>query len=49
MMAKTPKNVMTLLENVWERAKTASNKEREALEEYCNEVDEELGPDGIQP
>jgi peptidyl-dipeptidase Dcp len=49
MMAKTPENVMTLLENVWERAKTAANKERESLEEYCNEVGEELGPDGIQP
>ena len=49
MMAKTPENVMNLLENVWERAKTAANKEREALEEYCKEVGEDLGPDGIQP
>lgn len=49
MMAKTPENVMNLLENVWERAKTAANKEREALEDYCKEMGEDLGPDGIQP
>lgn len=49
MMAKTPENVMSLLENVWERAKTAANKEREALEEYCKEIGEDLGPEGIQP
>lgn len=33
-MAKTPKAVMELLENVWNRAKVSANTEREALEEY---------------
>ena len=33
-MAKTPENVMKLLENVWNRAKVSAEKERLALEEY---------------
>lgn len=48
MMAKTPENVMTLLENVWERAKVSANKEREALEAYCKDIGDTL-EDGIQP
>jgi peptidyl-dipeptidase Dcp len=48
MMAKTPDNVMELLENIWDRAKTAANKEREALEAYCKSVGDDL-PDGVQP
>ncbi len=49
MMAKTPENVNTLLENVWERAKAAANREREALEDYCREIGEDLGDEGIMP
>ena len=48
-MAKTPGNVMHLLENVWERAKVSANKEREALEEYCKEIGDDLGEEGVQP
>jgi peptidyl-dipeptidase Dcp len=47
-MAKTPEHVMTLLENVWERAKVSANKEREALEAYCKDIGDTL-EDGIQP
>ena len=36
-MAKTPKNVSTLLEDVWERAKVSANKERKELEDYVKE------------
>jgi peptidyl-dipeptidase Dcp len=47
-MAKTPQNVMALLENVWGRAKQSADREREALEEYVKESgDDLLG--GIQP
>lgn len=49
MMAKTPENVMELLENVWERAKVTANKEREALEDYCKDIGDDLGEEGIQP
>ena len=48
-MAKTPGNVMELLENVWERAKITANKEREALEDYCKEIGDDLGEEGVQP
>ena len=47
-MAKTPDNVMKLLENVWERAKSCANRERKALEDYCEEIGDSL-PDGVQP
>lgn len=47
-MAKTPENVMTLLENVWERAKVSADKERKALEDYCRQMGDVL-EDGIQP
>jgi len=47
-MAKTPENVMKLLENVWERAKEAADREREALEEYAKSSGESV-EDGIQP
>ena len=47
-MAKTPQNVMNLLENVWERAKVSANKEREALEEYLKD-EGIVFEDGIQP
>jgi peptidyl-dipeptidase Dcp len=47
-MAKTPENVMNLLENVWERAKVSADKEREALEAYLQEEGIEL-EGGIQP
>lgn len=47
-MAKTPGNVMALLENVWARAKLSADREREALEAYVRESgDDLLG--GIQP
>lgn len=46
-MAKTPENVSKLLENVWERARASANREREALEAYCEEIGEEL-EGGIQ-
>jgi len=49
MMAKKPENVMDLLENVWERAKVSANKEREALEDYCKDIGDDLGEDGVQP
>lgn len=49
MMAKTPGNVMELLENVWEKAKVTANKEREALEEYCKDIGDDLGEGGIEP
>lgn len=48
-MAKTPKAVMDLLENVWERAKLSANREREALEEYIQQTYGEPLEDGIQP
>lgn len=48
MMAKKPENVMNLLENVWERAKRCADKEREALEDYCKDIGDDLGEDGIQ-
>jgi len=41
-MAKTPENVMELLENVWDRAKESANREREALEDYVRTIGEEL-------
>lgn len=47
-MAKSPKNVMDLLENVWHRAKESANKERQALEEIVATSGEEL-EGGIQP
>lgn len=47
-MAKTPENVMKLLENVWKRAKVSADKERLALEEYVKESGHDL-PGGIQP
>jgi len=49
LMAKTPENVMELLENVWERAKNCANKEREALEAYCEEIGDDLGEEGVEP
>jgi len=48
-MAKTPKNVMDLLENVWERAKESANRERLALEKYVMESGDDIGTEGIQP
>ena len=48
-MAKTPDNVMKLLEDVWHRAKDAANKEREAMEAYIRDNGEELEEGGIQP
>ena len=47
-MAKTPENVMKLLEDVWERAKLSTDRERQALEEYVKESGMEL-EGGIQP
>jgi len=47
-MAKTPENVMSLLENVWARAKESAKAEREALEEYVQSTGEAL-EGGIQP
>jgi peptidyl-dipeptidase Dcp len=47
-MAKTPKNVVQLLENVWEKAKVSANREREAMEQYVKENYGEL-EGGIQP
>ncbi|KAG7347989.1 peptidyl-dipeptidase dcp [Nitzschia inconspicua] len=47
-MAKTPENVIQLLENVWEKAKVSANREREALEQYVNENYGKL-EGGIQP
>jgi len=49
MMAKTPGKVMELLENVWKRAKATANEEREALEDYCKQMGDGLGDEGIQP
>jgi len=49
MMAKTPENVMELLENVWERAKICAEKEREALESHCVEIGDDLGERGLEP
>ena len=46
---RTPGNVMKLLENVWERAKKTANREREALEEYCKSIGDDLGEKGIEP
>ena len=40
---------MKLLENVWERAKKTANREREALEEYCKSIGDDLGEKGIEP
>ena len=36
-MAKTPENVIQLLENVWEKAKVSANQEREAMEEFIKQ------------
>lgn len=36
-MAKTPKAVMTLLENVWERSKLAAQRDREKLQEMASD------------
>lgn len=36
-MAKTPENVIELLENVWEKAKVSANSERKELEEYVTQ------------
>jgi peptidyl-dipeptidase Dcp len=47
-MAKTPEAVMDLLENVWERAKVSADKERQALEEHCKEMGDDLGEEGLQ-
>lgn len=47
-MAKTPENVVTLLENVWEKARVSADREREALEQYVKEKYGEL-EGGIQP
>jgi peptidyl-dipeptidase Dcp len=47
-MAKSPENVMKLLEDVWERAKVSADRERQALEEHVAESGMEL-PGGIQP
>ena len=47
-MAKTPGNVMALLENVWARAKLSADRERETLEAYVHESGDDL-PGGIQP
>lgn len=50
-MAKTPENVLLLLENVWERAKESANREREALELYVSETGDGdiIGEEGVQP
>lgn len=48
MMAKTPVNVMDLLEKVWGRAKVSADKEREALEAFVLESGSAL-EGGIQP
>ncbi|CAJ1951936.1 unnamed protein product [Cylindrotheca closterium] len=47
-MAKTPENVMKLLEDVWTRAKVSADKEREELEAYVKESGLDL-PGGIEP
>jgi peptidyl-dipeptidase Dcp len=47
-MAQTPANVMELLENVWKRAKESATQEREAMEVFVKESDEEL-EGGIEP
>jgi len=36
-MAKTPENVVELLENVWEKAKVSANSERKELEDYIKQ------------
>jgi len=36
-MAKTPENVIQLLENVWEKAKVSANQEREVMEEFIKQ------------
>jgi peptidyl-dipeptidase Dcp len=46
-MAQTPKAVMELLENVWERAKESTNKERASMEEFLAESGQVLDG-GIQ-
>ena len=46
-MARSPENVMELLENVWKRSKESANREREALEEYVRDQGGEL-EGGIQ-
>lgn len=54
-MAQTPQRVMKLLEDVWDRAKLAANRERDALEDYVKECGDELVADedgrgdGIEP
>eukprot|EP00560_Eucampia_antarctica_P000521 CAMPEP_0197835082 /NCGR_PEP_ID=MMETSP1437-20131217/24667_1 /TAXON_ID=49252 ORGANISM="Eucampia antarctica, Strain CCMP1452" /NCGR_SAMPLE_ID=MMETSP1437 /ASSEMBLY_ACC=CAM_ASM_001096 /LENGTH=690 /DNA_ID=CAMNT_0043440257 /DNA_START=337 /DNA_END=2409 /DNA_ORIENTATION=+ len=48
-MAKTPQNVMKLLENVWERAKVSAERERNALEEFVRQQPGDTLTDGIQP
>eukprot|EP00565_Helicotheca_tamesis_P006089 CAMPEP_0185739820 /NCGR_PEP_ID=MMETSP1171-20130828/36311_1 /TAXON_ID=374046 /ORGANISM="Helicotheca tamensis, Strain CCMP826" /LENGTH=707 /DNA_ID=CAMNT_0028411483 /DNA_START=269 /DNA_END=2392 /DNA_ORIENTATION=+ len=47
-MAKTPQNVMDLLENVWGRAKVCADKERTELEEYAKKIGEDVDG-GIKP
>lgn len=47
-MALTPKNVMDLLENVWNRAKESANRERQAMEDFVQQSAKEL-EGGIQP
>lgn len=47
-MAKTPEAVQELLENVWERAKEAANRERMAMEDFVSKCGMEL-EGGIQP
>lgn len=47
-MAKTPENVMELLEKVWARAKDAADREREAMEEFLAQQGIKLDG-GIQP
>jgi len=41
-MAKTPANVIDLLENVWARARKSANRERLALEQYVESTGEVL-------
>jgi peptidyl-dipeptidase Dcp len=48
-MAKNPKNVMNLLEEVWHKAKEAANRDRAALEELAASMGDDLGSEGLQP
>ena len=47
-MAKTPKNVSKLLDDVWSRAKLVAEKEREEMEKFVSDSGEILDG-GIQP